>query len=121
LHAADQKKEEKAMITFKSIGHFFATAWTALQTDEPKVESALTKVEKTEGTVEMVSSAAAPVLVPIEKVAYAVLGEISALLASGDAAAAKKLSDAGLDVNVVTTVQNLLKTAPNLVTVAKAL
>lgn len=109
------------MISFKNVGHFFATAWTALKNEEPKVENALLKIESTEKTVETVSAVAAPILVTPEKVAYAVLGELSALLSAGDAAAAKKLTDAGLDVNVVTTVQNLLKSAPQLVTVAKTL
>jgi hypothetical protein len=111
-------------ITLNSVGHFFAKAWTAIKTGEKDVEGALTKVEGTEKTVETATSVI-PVIgapaVQIERTAYAVLGEVSAILAAGDAAAKAKLADAGLDQAVVTQVENLLATAPQLVTVAKVL
>lgn len=103
-------------ITFKSVGHFFAVAYTA-------VVKGLEKVEGTETTVETATSSipGSATAVLVEKGAYAVLGEISSLLAAGGAAAASKLADAGLDKAVVTQVQTLMTQVPELVVVAKTL
>jgi len=102
------------MITFKSVGHFFATAYRAIVNDIPKVEA-------TKTTVEAVTKVADPNLVPVEDTAYAILGEVSSVLTAGGAAAEAKLADAGLDVNVINMVKTALASVPNLVVVAKAL
>ncbi len=102
------------MITFKSIGHFFAKAFKVIGTD-------LAKIEGTKATVETVSQVVDPAIVPIEDAAYAVLGEISSALTAGGDAVAAKLQDAGLDVNVINMVKGILKGVPHLVTVAKKL
>lgn len=111
-------KEDTTMaITFKSVGHFFATAYTAITKD-------LTAVESTEATVEKVTSEApvyGPLALTVEKAGYAVLGELSAVLNAGGSAAASKLADAGLDSSVIQTVQALVTGVGNIATVAKAL
>lgn len=102
------------MITFKSIGHFFAKAFTAIKNDIPKAQA-------TESTVEAVTASVAPQAVPIEKAAYAVLGEIASILTGADAAAQAKLADAGLDVAVIQKVEDLIKQFPQIIALAKAL
>lgn len=56
-----------------------------------------------------------------EKCAYAVLGELSAVLTAGGAAAQDKLANAGLDINVINTVKAVVDSVPNIVAVAKSL
>ncbi len=97
---------------FKSVGHFFATVYS-------KAVAILPKIQATEKTVETVTAAAAvaepvygPLALTAEKAAYAVLGELSAVLNAGGAAASSKLADAGLDINVISTVEALLKSVP---------
>jgi len=106
------------MITFKSVGHFFATVFQKVVADLPKVQA-------TEGVVETVSAAIpvyGPLAVPIEKAGYAVLGELAAVLTAGGAAAEAKLADAGLDTNVIATVKDLAsKGIPSLLSLIKAL
>lgn len=102
------------MITFKSVGHFFAKV---LQ----DVVSELPKVEATKATVETASAAIDPAAVPVEDAAYAVLGEVSSVLTAGGAAAEAKLADAGLDVNVINTVKSVLASIPQFVALAKKL
>jgi hypothetical protein len=104
-------------ITFKSVGHFFATVYQKALTELPKLES-------TASTVETVTSAVptyGPLAVTVEKAAYAALGELSAVLTAGGDAAKSKLADAGLDINVITTLEDLLKGIPTVVSIAKAL
>ena len=108
------------MITFKSVGHFFATAYE-------KVISELPKIEATEATVETVTAAATsgttygPLALTVEKAGYAVLGELSAVLTAGGSAAEAKLADAGLDANVISTVKALMAGSSQIVALAKTL
>lgn len=105
------------MITFKSVGHFFATAFE-------KVVAALPKVAATEGTVEAVTTQVpvyGPLALPIEKAAYAVLGEVAAVLNAANAAGKQKLQDAGLDINIISTVEAVIKDVPQLAALVKAL
>ena len=104
-------------ITFRSVGHFFATFWQ-------KAEVTLAKVEETAGVVEGVTAAVpgtGTALVTAERAAYAVLGEVSAILSGGAAAAKQKLTDVGLDVSVIEMVEALLKSAPEIVAMAESL
>jgi len=102
--------------SFRSIGHFFATALQAVENELPKIEG-------TKATVEAVTNAipGGAAVVPLEDIAYSLLGEIASVLTAGGAAAKAKLADAGLDVNVVTNVETVLAAVPQLVAVAKAL
>ena len=103
-------------ITFRSVGHFFATFWQ-------KAEGALAKAEGTAGVVEGVTAAVpgAGGAVTAERAAYAVLGEVSAILSGGAEAAKQKLANVGLDVSVIEMVEALLKSAPEIVAMAEAL
>ncbi len=105
------------MITFKSLGHFFATVFE-------KVLSVLPKIQATASTVQTVSATIpvyGPLAVTVEKAGYAVLGELASVLTAGGAAVEAKLADAGLDVNVVATVKAMLASIPQFVTLAKTL
>jgi hypothetical protein len=105
------------MISFKSVGHFFATAFQKVVAVLPKIQAA----EKTVETVTAQVPVYGPLAVPIEKAGFAVLGEIAAALTAGGDAAKAKLSDAGLDINVIATVEAILKDIPQLVALVKAL
>lgn len=101
---------------FKSVGHFFATFYQ-------KVVAELPKVEATESVVETVTEAVpgyGPLALPFEKMGYAVLGELSSALSAGGAAASAKLADAGLDINVIKSVEALIAEYPQIVALAKA-
>jgi len=103
-------------ISFNSIGHFFAKAFTAIKDELPKIEA-------TKKTVEDVTAAipgGAP-FVPLEETAYAVLGAVSAVFSSLGSAASAKLQDAGLDIVAIQKVEALLAKFPELAAVAKAL
>lgn len=105
------------MITFKSVGHFLAKSFEA-------INATITKVEASAGTVEAVT-AQIPVYgtlaLPMEKLGYAVLGELAAVITAGGAAAKAKLADAGLDIAVITSVEALLTGVPQIAAVAKTL
>ncbi len=107
----------KASIVFHSIGHFFATVFA-------KAKVFLPALQATAGTVETVT-AAVPVYGPlgltVEKAAYAVLGEVASVVNAVDAAGKAKLADAGLDIQVIATVEALIAGVPEIAALAKAL
>lgn len=105
------------MITFKSIGHFFATAYKAIVAEIPKIEATKGVVEKVTSNVPVYG----PLAVSVEDAGYALLGEISNVLNAGGAAAEAKLSDAGLDINVINTVKAIVASVPQITAVAKTL
>lgn len=101
---------------FKSIGHFFATVFQ-------KVVAAIPAVQKTEATVEAVTAKIpvyGPLAVTVEQAGYAVLGELAAVLNAGGAAVSAKLNDAGLDIKVIQTVQDLIASVPQFAALAKS-
>lgn len=105
------------MITFKSVGHFFATVYQ-------KVVATLPKIEASEGTVEAVTAKVpvyGTIALPIEKLGYALLGEVSAVLNASGAAAKAKLADAGIDEAVISSVEALLASVPQVAAIAKTL
>lgn len=104
-------------ITFKSVGHFFATVYEKVVAEIPKIEATATTVETVSAKVPVYG----PLAVPVEKAGYAVLGELAAVLNAGGDAAKSKLADAGLDSNVIATVEALLAAIPQFVTLAQAL
>lgn len=100
---------------FKSVGHFFATVYQ-------KAISIIPKVQATEATVETVTAVIpvfGPLALPVEKLGYAVLGELSAVIHAGGDAAKAKLADAGLDTNVVESIEALLKSIPQFAALLK--
>ncbi len=105
------------MISFKSVGHFFATVFEKVVADIPKVEATASTVE----AVTAVIPTYGPLAVPIEQAGYAVLGELASVLTAGGSAAEAKLADVGLDSNVIATVKALIASIPQFVTLAKKL
>lgn len=104
------------MITFKSVGHFFAKAFKAVVADTPKIEATKAVVETV--TQAIPGGAAA---VPLEDAGYMILGEVASILTAAGDAGSKKLADAGVDVGVIQQIENLVKQFPHLITLAKAL
>ena len=104
-------------ITFKSVGHFFAKFFAMVATDIPKVEGTEMAIETATAAVPVYG----PLALTVEKAGYAVLGELAAVINAGGAAAKAKLADAGLDTNVVTTVEALVAGNKNVATLAKTL
>lgn len=102
-------------ISFKSVGHFFATVFQDALKAVPAIEATATTVE----TVTAAVPTYGPLAVPVEQAAYAVLGEVAAVLNATGPAASAKLADAGLDVNVIQTVEALLKSIPQFVALVK--
>jgi hypothetical protein len=108
-------------ITFKSLGHALATFYKAAVSDLSKVEATKTKVEAiTAGVVGAVAPTYGPLALNVENAAYALLGEVSAALTSGGAAAEAGLANAGLDANVVATVKAIGSSATQVATLITA-
>ncbi len=110
-------KASGAGFTFRSVGHFFATFFS-------KAEQILGAVEGTAATVETVTAAVpvyGPLALSVEKSAYAVLGDVAAVVNATDAAGKTKLTDAGLDTQVIATVEALVTALPQVAAMAKAL
>lgn len=119
-------------ISFKTAGHAFAAFFKKVvadaKVDAPKVQADIAKVEDTKTEVEVgttavlgaVSPGAVVPAVGIESAAYAVLGEISALITAGGAAAEAKLVNAGLDQNVVATAKAVAASASQVATLVAA-
>jgi len=105
------------MFAFKSVGHFFATFYSKVVADLPKIQ-------KTEGVVETVT-ATVPVYgtlaLPFEKLGYAILGEVASVLAAGNAASHQHLADAGLDIAVIDSVKQLVASYPSVAALALTL
>ncbi len=103
------------MITFKSIGHFWASAFKA-------IVNALPKIEATKATVETVTGAVpgGAAIVPLEDAGYMVLGEIASIFTTGGDAAKAKLADAGMDVSVIQQIEAVVNQYPSLVALAKS-
>ena len=108
-------KEPSMALSFKSVGHMFATFFHAVGTGVAKLESTETSVETATAAI----PGAAPA-VTIEKAAYAVLGEVASILNTGGEAVEAKLTDAGLDSAVVTQVKGLLGSVSQVAALAKA-
>lgn len=102
------------MISFNSVGHFFAKAFKAIANAIPKVES-------TQPVADAITAAVDPAVRPLVDAGYAVLGEVASLLAAGESAAEQKLADAGLDLNVIAMVKKVMADVPGIVAVAKKL
>jgi hypothetical protein len=104
-------------ITLKSVGHFFAKVYTAVVGELPKIEATATTVEAVTAKIPVYG----PLAVTLEQAGYAVLGELSAALNAGGAAVEAKLADAGLDINVIDTVKDIVASVPTIAAVAKTL
>lgn len=108
------------MISFKNVGHFFATVFQKVKADLPKVEAGVQQVAATKTVVEGATQLIAPGAVPIEDAAYAVLCAVGAALTAGGSATEAKLADAGLDAAAIEKAKAALATIPQFVALAKA-
>jgi hypothetical protein len=114
--AVSTAETDQSMITFKSVGHFFAKAFQVIAKDIPVLENTKTVVEMATEAIPGGTAA-----VPLENAAYAVLGEVAAAINAGGSAVNAKLADAGLDVAVIQQVETVIKSYPNIAALAKAL
>jgi hypothetical protein len=108
-------------ITFKSVGHIFATFFKSAGSELVKLEGTKTIVEGTTGAIlGAVAPTEAPIALSVESAAYAVLGEVASLISAGGAAAEAKLADAGLDQSVIAAAKSALAGASQVVTLTTA-
>jgi len=109
-------------VSLNSVGHFFAKFLHGVLAVEQKAAKSLTELAATETTVEAVTtSVGASAVVPVEKAAYAVLGEVAQVLTLAGEAGEAKLADAGLDSAVIEKVKSILADSSQVVALAKAL
>ena len=99
---------------FKSIGHFFATFFGGVL----KVADVAAKAAPVIEGVTALIPVYGPLALTIEKAGEAALGELSAVINSGSAAAKQHLTDAGLDAKVIATIEDILKQHPNVAALA---
>lgn len=110
------------MITFKSVGHFFAKAFQTIASETPKIATALDDAQKVKPVVEGVTVAVGgAAIVPLEDAAFAALGALAAFLHVGGDASAAKLADLGFDTVAIAKAKDVLAASSQLVAVAKAL
>ena len=103
-------------------GHFFAKAFKFISSYEAKIASVITKdIEPTEIAADTVAASLDPAAVPLVDAGYAVLGELASVLTVGGEAAAAKLTDAGLDLKVITLVKGMIPKVQGVVAIAKTL
>jgi len=105
------------MITFNSVGHFFATVYQKVVAEIPKVQATETTVEAVTAKVPVYGAIA----LPIEKLSYAILGEVAAVLNAGGAATKAKLADSGLDIQVLSAIETLVASEPQIAAIASVL
>ncbi len=101
---------------WKSLGHFFASVFQKVLAVDKAVVATEPVVEGKTSLVPVYG----PLALPIEKAAYAVLGEIAAAITAGGAAAESHLTNAGVDQKVIDTVKAVVAGGVNLVDMAKA-
>lgn len=99
------------MITFRSVGHFFAKVFRG-------ADIVITDVEKFFPVIEGVTAAVAPAAVPVESAGFAVLGEVASVLSAGGE---DKLLSAGFDSAMIGLVKQLMSQIPQIVAAAKKL
>lgn len=105
-------------LTWTSIGHGFASGFSAIARGARYLANGIDKVETTEKKVESLT-ALIPVYgaeaVQVEQVAYAGLGLVSAGLHYGGAAFEKNLLDNGADQSAINEIKTLIQKFPSLV------
>ena len=93
----------------KSIGHFFAKAYRAVENDTPKVINALEKAKPTIEGIEMVALGPnAPLAVTVTDLAFAGLGELSQVILALGPANRSKLLDLGFDKAVLAEIEDAI-------------
>jgi hypothetical protein len=96
------------MISFSSIGHFFASAFHDLHVAAVAVAKVETATAKLEPTIEGITSLVYPPGVAVERIAFALLGEVAAVVTKTDSAVAAKGVNVALDAEMIAEVKQLL-------------
>jgi len=96
------------MISFSSIGHFFASAFHDLHVAAIAVAKVETSAASLEPTIEAVTGLLFPPGVAIERTAFALLGEVAAVVTKTDSATAAKGVNVSLDAALIAEVRQLL-------------
>jgi hypothetical protein len=100
---------------FKSGAHFLATFFQ-------KVLKVADDAQKLKAPIEAITASIpvyGPLALTIEDAGFAALGELGHVIISGDAAAKQHLTDAGLDAQVIATVQAIVAKYPSISSVVK--
>jgi hypothetical protein len=117
-------------LSFKSAGHLVATFVKAAVADlgivMQKAPAAIAKLEQTKDTVDKTLAGAAALGTPgaaiaenIADATYAAAGELGQVLLAGTAAQNQHLADAGLNLDVLSTLKTFLSGIAGLGTVVK--
>lgn len=104
-------------LTWKSIGHAFASGFSAIVKGSKYIEGAAVKIEGSEQKVEQLSALIpgyGPAIVGVEQIAYAGLGMIVGGLHYGGAAFEQNLLDNGSDQAAIDEIKAIYKQFPNL-------
>ena len=100
------------MISFASIGHAFAYAIEKIHAGLAAVEKVLPSIAQdaaiVEGVTALIPGAGAQTAVAIERVAFAVLGDVAAAVNAVDAATLAKGVNVTLDSGVATAIKTLI-------------
>ena len=99
------------MITFRSVGHFFAKAFK-------EAGVVITDAVKYFPIIEGVTQAVAPSAVPLEQAGCAILGEVASVISSGGETT---LLNAGFDAKMIALVKELMAQIPELTKMAAKL
>lgn len=105
-------------LTWSSIGHAFASSFSAVVRGSKYLEDALVKVEGSEKKVEQLSALIpgyGPAVVEVEQVAYAGLGMLVGALHYGGAAFEQNLLNNGADTDAIAQVKAMVAKYPSLV------
>lgn len=105
-------------LTWTSIGHAFASGFSAIVRGANYLASGIDKVETSAAKVEQLSALIpgyGPQVVQVEQLAYAGLGLVAAGLHYGGAAFEKNLLDNGADQSAIDAIKALIKQFPALI------
>jgi hypothetical protein len=114
----EQNEGVTMSLTWKSIGHAFASGFSAIVKGASYIEGAVVKVEGSEQKVEQLSALVpgyGPTIVAVEQISYAGLGMLVGALHYGGAAFEKNLLDNGADQSAIDEIKALVHKFPNLI------
>lgn len=105
-------------LTWSSIGHAFASGFSAITRGSKYLEGAVTKIQGSEKTVESLSALIpgyGPIAVEVEQIAYAGFGMLVGGLHYGGIAFEQNLLNNGADKAAIDQVKALVQKFPNLI------
>lgn len=108
---------QKALVEAKALEQKAVANIPAVQAGIQTVENAAPEIEAVTAAIPTYGALA----LPFENVLFALMGEFAKVLAAGGDAAAKYFADAGMDIKVIQTVQEVVKTeAPQIAALVAA-